>query len=76
MTDEEIKNVLKDKDEYIESDRMSNVVGELMQKYDKLKKAVGKIKATLEHDYIGECLYDRGIEHAIDVIDKYIEWLI
>ena len=35
-------------------------------------EAWGKVKEQLNKDYIGEVLYDGGIEHAIDVIDKHL----
>ena len=41
----------------------------------KLKEAIGKIKNELENSYIGECLYDGGIERGINLINKHTEGL-
>lgn len=49
---------------------------EKAKKYDELKVAVGKIKSELENSYIGECLYDGGIERGISLINKHTEGLI
>lgn len=48
----------------------------LISKNKLLKEAIGKIKSELKNSYIGECLYDGGIERGINLIDKHTEGLI
>ena len=83
MTDEEVKNALENKDEYIESNEISNAVDELMQKYGKLKEAVGKIKAHLDSRRTAFTLKETyeegrnvGLAIALETIDVYTEGLI